>query len=203
MNNYQRNNLKKFISNYIYLIRNKNFKEIYKILSEEYEKISLKEIYNGPLLYAFTEMMFDIGENPFEGVVTIPKFAGYELKIKKLILPKSVMIISKNAFANCKNLEEIEFTSVEYINEDAFFSCDNLKSIKLSKSIRKIDYGAFGGCTNLKDIYYEGKVKKWRDIRTTNLSIWIPYIKQLKCTLHCTDAELYWNNNRYEWEYKD
>lgn len=203
MNNYQRNNLKKFISNYTYLIRNKNFKEIYKILSEEYEKISLEELSNEPLLYAFTEMMFDIGENPFEGVVTIPEFAGYKLKIKKLILPKSVMIISRNAFASCKNLEEIEFTSVEYIDEHAFSLCDNLKSIRLSKSIREINYSAFGSCFNLKDIYYEGKVKEWRDIRTTSLSIWIPYIKQLECTLHCTDAELYWNSNRYKWEYKD
>ena len=198
MNNYQRNNLKKFVSNYTYLIRNKNFKEIYKILSEQYEKSSLEEISNGPLLYAFTEMMFDIGENPFEGVVTIPEFAGYKLEIKKLILPKSVMTISENAFANCKNLEEIEFTSVEYINEYAFDLCDNLKSIKLSKSIRKIDRSAFGGCPNLKDIYYKGKVKEWRDIRTTDLSLWIPYIRQFECTLHCTDAELYWNNNRFK-----
>ena len=32
MNNYQRDNLKKLVSNYSYLIRNKNFKELYKKL---------------------------------------------------------------------------------------------------------------------------------------------------------------------------
>lgn len=203
MNNYQRDNLKKFVSNYSYLIRNKNFKALYKILDEKHKKRSLKEASNGSLIYAFTEMMFDIGENPFEGVTIIPEFTGYELKIKKLIFPKSVISISKTAFANCKNLEEIEFTSVEQIDERAFSLCDNLKSIKLSQNIRKIDRGAFGGCFNLKNIYYEGTVKDWKNIRNTELTFWIPYINQLECTLHCTDAELYWDNNSYNWKYKD
>ena len=59
------------------------------------------------------------------------------------------------AFANCANLEDVEFgDKLEMIREDAFRWCSSLRYIRLpsSSSIREIRSHAFMKCTRLTDV---------------------------------------------------
>ena len=56
------------------------------------------------------------------------------------------------AFANCVNLQDVEFgTKLDIIREDAFRWCSSLRSIRL-KSVRDIRSHAFMKCTRLVDV---------------------------------------------------
>lgn len=74
-----------------------------------------------------------IGESAFEG----------RKDIYSVVLPDSVAVIEKRAFAKCINLEKVEAKKLNSIKHEAFFDC-----VKLSKSdrptARYVSYSAFG-----------------------------------------------------------
>ena len=104
--------------------------------------------------------------------------------IRRVIIPKTVKQIEKNAFSNCISLEEITIPgNVVCIGELSFAFCKNLKSVKLSEglveicdnaflscnnlskinipdSIRNIGYFAFGGCEKLIDAENKSEVER-------------------------------------------
>lgn len=54
--------------------------------------------------------------------------------LSSIIIPNSVLVISKNSFHNCYNLTSIEIpSSVSSINEEAFYNCSNLEKISVDK----------------------------------------------------------------------
>lgn len=82
-----------------------------------------------------------------EGVVYVPcsLFEG-NASIKKVILPKSLKVISEKAFANCTNLVEVKGTAtLVALYDSAFEGCKKLCKIKIPKNtVLGID--VFGDC---------------------------------------------------------
>lgn len=80
------------------------------------------------------------------------------LTIKEAVLPDTIRIIDYKAFANCKNLETINFPdNLETIGDYAFTTCHSLKSIDL-KNVKKLGECAFQLCISLEEIYVPGSV---------------------------------------------
>ena len=74
-------------------------------------------------------------------------------KIKKIIIPNTVKIISKNAFDHCLGLETVEIEDgVTKIDDYAFYFCKELENITLPNSLKVIGSEAFMLCASLKDI---------------------------------------------------
>lgn len=78
----------------------------------------------------------------------------YKNKIKKVIIPKTVIYIGNASFSFCKLLEEVIIgNNVKIIGHYSFYGCISLKKIFIPPSVKNIFEGAFGGCSNLKKIY--------------------------------------------------
>ena len=76
-------------------------------------------------------------------------------QIKKLIVGSGVTKIGKYAFAECTNLESIDFSgaaSLETIGESAFYGCTSLSDVTLPASLKTLDMAAFANCSSLKNI---------------------------------------------------
>ena len=100
--------------------------------------------------------------------------------ITKVIIPASITKIGVAAFANCSQLEEVEFKegsslkeipqgtfgfdvsltqitfpdSVENIGYCSFLGCKSLKTVNLSKNIKSITASAFEDCYDLSEITF-------------------------------------------------
>lgn len=218
MNKYQKRALKEFVSDNVELIRNKEYIQTYDLL-QDIDNDSPNSSCN--IINCFTEMMFKIGENPFEGVKEIYYGAGKDLSITNLTIPDSVTIIGDNAFESCKSLKNVKFSknlkiigyaafrhcsslqylnipdSVMYIEEVAFSNCTDLKSIKLGANIEKLDINIFYNCPNLKDIYYNGNIDDWMQV--SNWALGIPE----ECILHCIEGNYSWNSENQNWKTKE
>ena len=74
--------------------------------------------------------------------------------IKKIIISNDFDSIDKEAFRDCINLEEIDFSNakIDIISKYCFFGCSSLVKIRLPLNIKKICYGAFYLCTKIKSI---------------------------------------------------
>ena len=195
MNGYQKRILKEFISNNIKLIRNKKYTQIYNLLQEIDDN-------NGRttdrwITQCFTEMMFKIGENPFEGIKEIDYSAGIDLSITELTIPNSVKVIGDEAFMNCTKLKTVKMSdSVTEICDKAFQNCYNLKNITISENLEGFGVKVFDGCLNLENIYYNGTIEKWKYIKNSNaysLGTHSGYYRSISnYILHCIDGDYYW-----------
>ena len=86
----------------------------------------------------------EIGTNAFEGQA-----------FKKIVLPKSLLTISNNAFLKCTNLETVEFAEgsmLQTIGDYAFQYCFSLKTIHIPEGVTTIGKYAFDGCNSLSEI---------------------------------------------------
>ncbi len=86
-------------------------------------------------------------------VVKINKNACIRMtSITKVIMPDTVKSIEMNAFKECENLVEIQFSSqLEKIGDSAFASCECLEEISLPESLRVIGNNSFEN-SGLKEI---------------------------------------------------
>ena len=82
-------------------------------------------------------------------------------KLSNLIFSEArdLSIINVEAFANCYNIEVLDFSSVENINREAFLNCEKLQVVSFSDKLEQA-YG-FEGCPNIKDVYYPSSVWNW------------------------------------------
>lgn len=75
--------------------------------------------------------------------------------LKHILLPKSLKIIGRSAFANCVNLKRIVIPNlVEEINSKAFWNCSGLENVDIDKSscLTTIGNQAFTTKSVLKDL---------------------------------------------------
>ena len=77
--------------------------------------------------------------------------------IKQVVIENGIQSICDFAFANCANLEDVDFGSVVRIGESAFDNCTSLKQIKIPPSIGDICNYAFRGCIELRTVIFEGE----------------------------------------------
>lgn len=79
-----------------------------------------------------------------EGIISIMKSAFDNCDIEFVKLPDSLKKLGTFTFANCKNLEKVDFgTGLEVISNNAFEGCVSLHSVELPPQIRAISNDAF------------------------------------------------------------
>ena len=95
--------------------------------------------------------MKEIGESAFEECASL---------INIHIIPKSVTVIGKHAFANCECLSEIKIpSSVGSLGDFAFEDCYSLESLFIDEGVPVIGFGAFRGCQSLTSILISASLR--------------------------------------------
>ena len=95
------------------------------------------------------------------GVQVIKKatFQGND-KLKKIILPDSVVGIEPRAFADCPNLENVELSNnLQVLGMNSFQNCTSLKEINIPSKVEVVYPGTFSGNTCLQSITLNGNLK--------------------------------------------
>lgn len=93
---------------------------------------------------------FYLGDYLLEATETYNYTGGpiYESNIRE-----GTTLIAGWAFYGLTNLTSVTIPdSVQYIGEDAFGNCTSLTNVRLSESLKSIEYGVFSGCTSLESI---------------------------------------------------
>lgn len=73
--------------------------------------------------------------------------------VTKVVLPKTIKTIEKNAFDRLRSLVEIELNEgLESIGENAFYGCESLESITFPSTLKSIGEWAFCECKLLTEI---------------------------------------------------
>lgn len=86
------------------------------------------------------------------------------LKLKKIILPRTVKTIGSWAFQYCKALTSISLDGVETIGEKAFNSCSALSSVDLGDNLTTVNNAVFINCTSLRSVEFPASIRtlgKW------------------------------------------
>lgn len=93
-----------------------------------------------------------------EGVQVIKKGAFQENnKIKKIIMPNSIIGIEARAFADCPNLQEVKLSdNLQVLGMNSFRNCTQLKAINIPNRVKTIYPGTFEGNTSLESIALNG-----------------------------------------------
>lgn len=74
-------------------------------------------------------------------------------KLKKVIMPNSIVEINEMAFEGCTGLTDIAISeNVKEIGWNAFFNCRKLKSVTIPNSVTEIGGCAFRDCAGLKSV---------------------------------------------------
>lgn len=123
-------------------------------LNEE-DKISLDKNF-GAQKFSGEKCAFDLKDNG-NGTHALVKLI--DKSKKTATIPETVTHICKNAFLNCRKLEEIIIPDgVKSIGDCAFLNCIGLTQVILPESVKSVGFKAFYGCINLKKVYIEGNL---------------------------------------------
>lgn len=217
INKQKIDHLKEFISDNKELIRQGDYKEIYNKLVSLDNKLP----HGHQIMQLFTQTMFEVGENPFKGLSTIPTQAANAINIERVDIPDSVTLIEEGAFIGCEKLKKIKFSkrlvkieayafaycskleeieipdSISEIEFGAFEHCYNLRSVTLGKNLLTLGPRVFDICNNLKDIFYNNTFENWGYIAGhINIGTTIPE----RCILHCTDGDYIFDRVSIDWD---
>lgn len=81
--------------------------------------------------------------------------------LEKVILPDSITVINDNAFANCKNLKEVNLPkNLTKLGNYSFRYSNKIENIELPDSLEEIGNSAFGECESLTEITIPENVTK-------------------------------------------
>lgn len=102
----------------------------------------------------------------FSELVNIPWFTKENLckDVKKLNISNGITEIGESAFSFCAMEEVILPQSIVKISKYAFAGCSNLKTIYIPQTVEKIGFCAFNKLNNLTDIYYGGNENEWKKL---------------------------------------
>lgn len=80
-------------------------------------------------------------------------------KIRKVVIPDTVVSIGENAFSDMPKLKKVVFSeNLETIGRSAFARCTKLKTVDFPNTLRMIDDEAFYGCLRLSRVYVPASV---------------------------------------------
>lgn len=169
---------KVFIEQYINLITENKFEDLYKIAHREY--LVIEDLTNS-LLQA------DI--NPLYHMTYIPRDFSYKSSksIDGFIIPNNIVGIHERAFYETDLTEIIIPEGVQSIYTLAFARCKELLFVTIPNSIEFIDRAVFTGCESLVEIRYNGTIEEWNKIDRHNK--WLSISGVLTVKLICKDGE--------------
>lgn len=99
------------------------------------------------------------------------RFAGRE-NIRKVILPPNIGFLEEEVFAECPNLEVIEFSEgLLNIGVADFTSCESLKRLVFPSTLRRIEEGAFLSCTSLESVAFPEGLEEIADLSFQETSL--------------------------------
>lgn len=114
--------------------------KVTKIFPKAFKSANIKSVHCG-------EWLKTIGFSAFEGS-----------NIESIVFGKNLSKIKKYAFANCKNIVNVDFsfTNLSLVEKYAFSGCKAIEYVYFPESINKIEEGVFNGCTKA-NILFESK----------------------------------------------
>ena len=121
--------------------------------------------------------------------------------LQQVDLPETIQYIGRNAFSDCKQLQNIDLHNVKEIDNYAFDGCNALVNIDIPKSITRIGDSAFYNATGLKTFEITSTIKEVGDNAFLNCSTLSKIIVNAKPEILGSGAfsaltgltELYWN----------
>ena len=94
------------------------------------------------------------------GITHISDNAFTGSKIKTVVLPSTVKVIGNNAFADCTELQSIDFgKDLQSIGSRAFYNCKSLKKIRINNNLQFLGESAFENCTSLVSVRFPSTVE--------------------------------------------
>ena len=146
---------KVFIEQYISLITENKFEDLYRIALRE--SVVIEDLTNS-LLQA------DI--NPLEHMSYVPQEFFYKStkSIDGFIIPNNIVDIRERAFYETDLTEIIIPEGVQSIYTLAFARCKDLLFVTIPHSIDFIDRAVFTGCESLAEVRYNGTLEEWDKI---------------------------------------
>jgi hypothetical protein len=91
------------------------------------------------------------------------------------VCPLKSSIVSSDAWRGDKDLERVDFImNINTILTGVFEDCTSLTTIKLCKSLKRIDANAFTGCTALCEVVVPDDLEEvdcWTDLRGVSKTI--------------------------------
>ena len=151
-------------------------------------------------VYPDTGVAFDISEE--EECIVIPDgtrvigmkaFYKFRDHLCKVILPDSVEEIEREAFSNCKKLEEINFpVGLKKLGFMAFWDA-NLKSVVLPESLEVVESSCFTYCGQLEELIFPNKSIQFGSYSHGFQQIFemCPKLKKLTLPADCKDLFSY------------
>ncbi|MBQ6167126.1 MAG: leucine-rich repeat protein [Muribaculaceae bacterium] len=98
-----------------------------------------------------------------------------QLSIRKVVIGSGIGRIGSCAFANCKELNSVEFQDVFLweIGWGAFLNCRNLFNFSIPVNVKKIETIAFANCSSLRSVRVPGlcRVEDQAFLSCTNLTL--------------------------------
>ena len=171
---------KVFIEQYISLITENKFEDLYRIALREH--VAIEDLTNS-LLQA------DI--NPLEHMSYVPQyfFYGSTKSIDGFIIPNNIVAIRECAFYETDLTEIVIPEGIQSIYTRAFARCKNLLFVTLPHSTEFIDRSIFTGCDSLAEVRYNGTLEEWNKIDRHDK--WLSVSGILTVRLICKDGELW------------
>ena len=97
-----------------------------------------------------------------DDVEQINEYAFNYTDIERLIVPKNINEIPREAFLGCSNMEYAELNSKK-IGYRAFEGCSKLAEVYIKDQIKETEYSSFQGCTSLKKVRIDD-IASWCNI---------------------------------------
>lgn len=171
---------KVFIEQYISLITDNKFEELYRIALREH--VAIEDLTNS-LLQA------DI--NPLEHMSYVPQDFFYRStkSIDGFIIPNNIVDIRERAFYETDLTEIVIPEGIQSIYTQAFARCKNLLFVTLPHSTEFIGGAIFTGCESLSEVRYNGTIEEWNKIDRHDK--WLSISGILTVRLICKDDKLW------------
>ncbi len=128
---------KQLIEEYIDLIDQNRFGDLYDILASENNHV-------WSCIGDFTQSLLHVGINPLQHLSYVPEFYLSRTDITTFTVPRHINRLLDSAFDSCEQLKSVLLPNgLQIISEFAFDSCFSLETINMPSSVRAIGKGAF------------------------------------------------------------